>query len=102
MASGHHIAVPLDPAVSPPPTRTSSAARLLTLGGAFVLAAILLFYSLRGIDWAQVVSTAAQANRVYLAVAIVISSGSLFVRAMRWRVLLNARKPVDANTAFSA
>ena len=65
-------------------------ARLVSVGVAIVLAAVLLYYSLRGIDWREVAHLAAGASPGYLAAVAVISTTALLLRALRWRVLLNA------------
>jgi len=69
---------------------------------AFGLAAILLYYSLRGIDWRSVWKLLQQAKPVYLAVACLVSTLSLFLRAFRWRILLRAEGPVSVADAFWA
>jgi uncharacterized protein (TIRG00374 family) len=102
MASGHHAVAPPEKATGAPDQAPTSSTKVVSIGAALVLAAILLFYSLKGIDWQQVARTAAHAKSAYLGVAIAIATASLFLRAMRWRVLLSARKPVDVRIAFSA
>jgi glycosyltransferase 2 family protein len=69
---------------------------------AFGLAAVLLYYSLRGIDWPGVWKLFQQAKPVYLAVACAVSTLSLFLRAFRWRILLRAEGPVSVADAFWA
>lgn len=55
-----------------------------------LLAAVLLYYALRGVDWRGVWSILAGARWSYLAAGAAITSGSYFLRALRWRILLNA------------
>lgn len=69
---------------------------------AFALAGILLYFSLRGIDWTGVWHTLTHANLGLVAVAAGIVTVSLFLRAVRWRVLLLAQGHVDVATAFWA
>src|SRR5436190_23472369 len=66
------------------------------------LAAVLLYYSLRGIEWRRVASIVAGAKPVFLVAAIAVSTSSLVLRAIRWRVLLNAEGAVGVGTAFWA
>jgi glycosyltransferase 2 family protein len=67
-----------------------------------LLAATLLYFSLRGIQWAQVVETIGHADFRLLALASGVASVALFIRALRWRVLLTAQGPVRVSTAFWA
>src|SRR3954469_12860743 len=69
---------------------------------ALVLAASLLYFSLRGIDWAEVWQIVSRANLWYVFLALLISTFSLFLRAYRWRILLQAQAPVPVSTAFWA
>ena len=69
---------------------------------AALLAIALLFFSLRGIEWRRVGGLAAHAHPVPLLLAALASTGTLFVRAIRWRVLLNSEGRVSVRTAFWA
>lgn len=66
------------------------------------LAIVLLRYSLRGIEWRRVGSIVAGADFAVLAVAAAIGTATLFLRACRWRVLLNAQGNVTVPAAFWA
>jgi len=67
-----------------------------------LLAIGLLYFSVRGIDWREVARTVVKANLAYLAAAATLFSGTLLLRAVRWRILLNAHGTVDVPTAFWA
>jgi uncharacterized protein (TIRG00374 family) len=69
---------------------------------AFALAAVLLYYSLRGIDWRGVSKLLQNAKPGYLAIACALSTLSLFLRAARWRILLRAERAVTIPDAFWA
>ena len=69
---------------------------------AFVLAGVLLIIRSGGIQWHEVWLTLARANVRYLTVAICVSTVALFLRALRWRVLLRAAAPVSVGDAFWA
>lgn len=69
---------------------------------ACALAAVLLYYSLRGIHWAEVWQTLVRAKAVYVGMAAALMTIALFLRAVRWRVLLRAAAPVDIPSAFWA
>jgi glycosyltransferase 2 family protein len=75
---------------------------VVSVGVAVLLAAVLLYYSLRGIEWRQVARIVMGAAPGSLALAAAISTASLFLRALRWRILLNAEGAVDVSTAFWA
>jgi hypothetical protein len=72
------------------------------LGVAAVLAAVLLYYSLRGIDWSQVWITLTQADGKLILIWLLVGTLALYLRAMRWRVLLSAEGAVQPSTAFWA
>jgi uncharacterized protein (TIRG00374 family) len=68
----------------------------------FVLAAILLFFALRGIDWASFWITIRAGNYRILFLTIPIGSLNYFVRAYRWNILLRAKKNISSLTVFWA
>ncbi len=69
---------------------------------AIALAAILLYFSLRGIEWARVGHILAHANVPFVLLCCAIFSTALFLRAFRWRILLQAEGDVPVSTAFWA
>jgi uncharacterized protein (TIRG00374 family) len=69
---------------------------------ALLLAVVLLRYSLRGIDWKRVGALLIGAQWRYVALAMLISTISLTLRALRWRLLLCAGGNVPVMTAFWA
>jgi glycosyltransferase 2 family protein len=73
-----------------------------SLAIATLLAAVLLYYSLRGIEWRQVGRLVAGANPALLALTAAIGTTTLFLRAVRWRILLNAEGTVGVSAAFWA
>jgi uncharacterized protein (TIRG00374 family) len=87
-------------AVQGVPRRRVRASRLISASVAVALAAVLLYYSVRGIEWRLVARTAAGAQPGLLVLAVLIASGTLFLRAIRWRLLLNAEGAVGVGAAF--
>jgi uncharacterized protein (TIRG00374 family) len=85
-----------------PPAPAPARSKVLHWTIAFALAAVLLYYSLRGIDWGQVWSTLATTRLDYIGYMVATTTGSLILRAVRWRVLLQAGGPVSMPTAFWA
>jgi uncharacterized membrane protein YbhN (UPF0104 family) len=80
----------------------ASRATTITFAAAAVLAAVLLYYSLRGIEWRQVGRIIAGADAGRLALCAAMVTAALFLRACRWRILLNAEGSVSVPTAFWA
>ena len=56
------------------------------------LAGFLLYWSLRGVDWKTVWSTIAGAHWQYVVAAALFVCLALFMRSLRWRILLNAEE----------
>ena len=77
-------------------------ARGLSMAAAVLIAAALLYYSLRGIDWLEVAHIVRGAAPLPLLAGAALGTVSLFLRAWRWRILLNAEGTVDVPTAFWA
>ena len=72
------------------------------LVGALGLAGALLFYSLRGIDWREVRTILGGASVPQLVIAALLTTATLFLRACRWRVLLNSTLRVGIGKTFWA
>ena len=66
------------------------------------LAAVLLWYSLQGIEWARVGQIVKGARPGGVGLALALMSITLFLRAYRWRVLLRAEGDVSIADAFWA
>ncbi len=90
---------------SQPEERTRSSRRSLKVfytAAAIGLAAVLLYFSLRGIDWRRVGQILRSAHPSYIMFCCLLSSVTLFLRAYRWRILLRAEGEVSVSTAFWA
>jgi glycosyltransferase 2 family protein len=68
----------------------------------FLLAAILLYLSVRKVDWKQVWSAIAHCKFDLLAISMAMSAFSYFLRGLRWRVLLNTQAKLPVFTVFWA
>ena len=79
---------------------TSGRARILSWAVSLTLAAVLLYFSLRGIDWRVVWKTLAGAHLVYIGGALLVASFSCLLRSLRWRILLNAEGRLGVATVF--
>ncbi len=69
---------------------------------ALVFASVLLYFSLRGIHWGEVWQTLLHANAGYVALSALLATVTLFLRSLRWRVLLSASTEVSVSTVFWA
>ena len=69
---------------------------------AIPLAAFLLYWSLRGVDWKTVWATIAGAQWGFLAAASLFTCLSFFLRSLRWRILLNAEENLPVGAVFCA
>ena len=66
------------------------------------LAAVLLYYAFRGVEWARVWATIVHADGLYLLGAGLFTCGAFFVRACRWRILLNTDTWFPLSVVFNA
>ncbi len=64
------------------------------------LAAVLLYFAVRGVDWKNVWRTIAGADVRFIAAALCATAFSFFLRSVRWRVLLNAEGRFSIPTVF--
>ena len=67
---------------------------------AVLLAVLLLVVSLHGIDWPDLGATIRHAQVTLLALGFGIVNVSLFLRSLRWRVLLSAKLPLKRRLVF--
>lgn len=67
-----------------------------------VIAAILLVLAIRGVSWREMLFTLQKADPRYLAVIFLLGSLSVFVRGVRWGVLLSGEKRINLLTMFWA
>jgi uncharacterized protein (TIRG00374 family) len=82
--------------------KSDGAARFWTWILAVPLAAFLLYWSLRGVDWRSVWATIVGARWWWIAVAGGFTCFSFFLRSLRWRILLNAEERLPVGIVFRA
>ncbi|MGD1069002.1 MAG: lysylphosphatidylglycerol synthase transmembrane domain-containing protein [Bryobacteraceae bacterium] len=88
---------------APPETSTKRhGLKIAVTAGSIALAAVLLYYSLRGIEWRRVGLILGTAHLSWLGAICLLASTALFLRAYRWRILLRAAGDVRISTAFWA
>jgi uncharacterized protein (TIRG00374 family) len=81
---------------------TASSRRAIVAAIAAVVAAALLYFSLRGIAWHEVWRVIRSARPELLLLVAAMSSVTLFLRSYRWRILLRAGGRVTVGDAFRA
>ena len=86
----------------PPLTQANSRAKYVYLLFSLGLAGVLLYFSLRGIDWGRVWTLMSSAHLTDAGLLVLLFSIALFLRALRWRVLLLAESSVHLDSAFYA
>jgi len=69
---------------------------------AFLLAAVLLYFTLRGLDWATFWEAITTGHYEILLLTIPLASVNYFIRAVRWGTLVNAEKKVSILSIFWA
>ena len=79
-----------------------AAGRFWSWALAVPLAGFLLYWSLRGVDWKTVWSTIAGAHWKFLGASALFTCLSLFMRSLRWRILLNAEEHLPVGEVFCA
>ena len=67
-----------------------------------LIAAILLVLAIRGVSWAEMVETLRKADPKYLVFIFLLGSLSVFIRGLRWGLLISAEKQINAWTMFWA
>jgi uncharacterized protein (TIRG00374 family) len=65
-----------------------------------VLACLLLYWSLRGIEWSLVWHAILSARWKFVAEGVALTAVTYFLRSLRWRVLLNAEARLSVATVF--
>lgn len=74
----------------------------LQLALGLVLSAILIWLSVRTLDWDQAMRALAQANWLWFLPACALTLLAFWIRAVRWGWLLKSVKPIGAGSLFSA
>jgi glycosyltransferase 2 family protein len=68
--------------------------RKLQILGGIAVSGLALFIVLRDVDWSEVLDRIEEANDWLLALAVVMLLGTMVIRALRWRVVLQLTTPV--------
>lgn len=81
---------------------TGQSRRTLSWILSILVSGVLLYYALRGVEWRRVWQILSAAQWKYFAAGGCISGCSFFLRALRWRILLNAEARLSVATVFWA
>ena len=87
-----------EPAESQRPERS----RAPYWAASLALAGLLLYFSLRGVNWGRVAEVLRGAEAALVAASLALISTTLVLRALRWRVLLSAEAEVSRGDVFWA
>lgn len=74
----------------------------VSLAIAVVIAAVLLYFSLRGIDMAELGTKLRNAKPEPLGISLILSCITLWLRSLRWKILLNTSEVLPMSTVFWA
>jgi uncharacterized protein (TIRG00374 family) len=88
------------PASAPQPQKKRRPAWALAFG--FLLAAVLLYFTLRGLDWSTFWLEIRGGQYEILLLTIPIASINYFIRALRWRILVQSQGRISALSVFWA
>lgn len=83
-----------------PPSQSSKKA--IYWVASLALAGVLLYFSLRGIEWRQVWVAVGRARVPFVVLSLLLMTAALFLRSFRWRVILSAEGTVSISLAFWA
>lgn len=92
----------MNTAVAAAAASVPSRSKYLYLFLSLALAAVLLYFSMYGIEWGRVWQIMRSADGVRSGLLVLLFSLTLFLRAFRWRVLLLAEGKVKLACAFHA
>ncbi len=67
-----------------------------------IIAAVLLYFVARKVSWKETLTTLQAAKPMFLVLVFAMTSLSVFVRGLRWAVLLSAKKKISPLTMFWA
>ena len=87
---------------SPAPATKSKRTRRWSMIAGVVIAVFFLYIAFKDVDWNAMWNTIRTGRYELIILVALCSSGNLFLRSMRWRLLLSAEKPISKLTVFWA
>jgi uncharacterized protein (TIRG00374 family) len=82
--------------------RRSRRRSLWVLLFSLILASVLLYFTLRGLDWAAFWKTIRNGHYEFLLLVIPIGSANYFIRALRWSIFVSSEKKIPILSVFWA
>lgn len=74
----------------------------LRIAASFALSAFFLWIAVRGVSWSETTAVLREARLVYVAPIVLAAIASLYLRALRWGVLLAPLARIESGSLFSA
>lgn len=74
----------------------------LQIVASLLISVVCFYFAFRNISWAETWRAMREANYFYLAGTIVVTLGSVWLRAYRWKFMLDPVKPVAVNGLYSS
>jgi len=68
----------------------------------FVLSAAGLYYAFRKLDWAVFLEQLTQVHLIWIFLAIILMVYSVWIRALRWKLILEPIESIDTHTLFGS
>jgi uncharacterized membrane protein YbhN (UPF0104 family) len=82
--------------------RKNSRRSLWVLLFSLILASVLLYFTLRGLDWSAFWKTIRNGYYEFLMLVILIGSANYFIRALRWSIFIRSEKKIPILSVFWA
>lgn len=68
----------------------------------FLLSITGLYYAFRNLDWTVFLHQVSQVNLLWLLIAILLMVYSVWIRALRWKLILEPMESIDTHTLFGS
>ena len=68
----------------------------------FLVSIIFLYFAFRGLEWSQFIHSLSQINIYYIVIAGLLLIFSIWVRTLRWKILLSPQKDCKPYPLFQA
>ena len=67
-----------------------------------LISVVCLYFAFRGINWSETWQAMRGANYLYLAATVLVTLGSIWLRAYRWKFMLDPVKPVSVEGLYAS
>lgn len=76
--------------------------RAMRIVGSLALSGVFLYFAARDVSWTEAAKAFREARWIWVVPMTLAAAGTIYVRAVRWRVLVNAVRPVPLSSLVSA